>query len=212
MAYGRELFRRGGKGGWNYRVTHPTGGYAELSWNDFELEAFKRDVTHELSFEIQRIIAKAVKRVLEEILAYAKRMTALTSNLVYERIARSLSIEHIETGRHMTGQKEFNFQIVSDGAPASRGADLAVLYQKSRSEWDYHPLFTQEKKPFVVSSNAFLRATGETVFPAIGFAESPGISYSNERMRPFNWDDEVDWHIESEINEELVDLMQRRYG
>ena len=218
MAYGQKTFRRGGKGGWDYQVKGPYGGFAMgISWRDYELQAFMEEVAHELGPEIQRIVAIAVKETLDDIKYYAKHLGNTTGSMVFQKIADSLIIERDEIARSYAFQ-EFNFRIVSeDGAVGSRGEELAVLYKARKPEWNYAPwirdLSGRRFKGTVESSRAFNLTKGMQSFPPLGFGQSsPGIKFGNERMRPFDWEEEVDWHIESKIEERLMALLRERYG
>ena len=216
MPIGQKTFRRGGKGGWDYQVKGPYGAFAMgVSWRDYQLQAFLEDISHELAPQIQRIIAIAVKETLDDIMDYARYLGATTNSAVYEKIASSLVIEREEMGRSLAFS-EYRFSIESeDGAVGSRGEELAVLYKASRPRWQY-PKWMNEKKKFrgkVVSSRAYRQKTGKDMAPALGFGEySPGINFGNERMRPFDWEEEVDWHIESKIESRLMSLMREQYG
>lgn len=217
MAYGQKTYRRGGKGGWDYTVKGPYGGFsAGINWRDYELQAMLQDITHELGSDIQRIVAMATKEVLEDIIHYAEHLTATTQSQVFEKIARSLVREDVEMGRS-AGFSEYHFQIVSeDGAVGSRGEELAVLYKSSVPPWAYPEWIRNKEKKImgkVQSSFSYLQKTGKAEAPALGFGNfAPGIAFGNERMRPFDWEEEVDWHIEDMIESRIMSLMRERYG
>lgn len=216
MAYGSKTYRRGGAGGWDYQVQGPYGGFAmNVSWRDYELKAFMREVTHELGQEIQRIVAMAVKETLDDIKHYASYLGQHTNSDVFEKIADSLTIQRVEMGRS-AGFAEYHFQIVTDGATGSRGEELAILYKNTKPRWDYPEWISDEGRKFkgrVISSRNF-KATGHGSYqPALGFGDSsPGIQFGNDRMRPFDWEEEVDWHIEDKIEERCIQLMRDKYG